>query len=121
MQRLCPVRERMRHVVERLLDLARLERVQSYRVVKAPFDGVITQRNVDVGALVNAGNTLLFRMAQNATLRNGANWSSDLPAELASAAAQTEESTVQAATPQAGSAPAAQDAPARGRLPGGRR
>ncbi len=43
--------------------------MQSYRLVKAPFDGVITLRNVDVGALVNAGNTLLFRIAQIATLR----------------------------------------------------
>ena len=50
-------------------NLARLDKVQSYRLVKAPFDGVITQRNVDVGALVNAGNTLLFRVAQTATLR----------------------------------------------------
>ena len=32
-------------------NLARLDEVQSYRVVKAPFDGVITLRNVDVGAL----------------------------------------------------------------------
>ncbi len=50
-------------------NLARLDTVQSYRVVKAPFDGVITLRNVDVGALVNAGNTLLFRVAQIDTLR----------------------------------------------------
>jgi len=50
-------------------NMARLEKMQNYRVVVAPFDGVITQRNVDVGALVNAGNTLLFRIAQVATLR----------------------------------------------------
>jgi RND family efflux transporter MFP subunit len=50
-------------------NLARLDNVQSYRLVKAPFDGVITQRNVDVGALVTAGNTLLFRVAQISTLR----------------------------------------------------
>ncbi len=50
-------------------NVARLDEVQGYRVVKAPFDGVITLRNVDVGALVNAGNTLLFRVAQTATLR----------------------------------------------------
>ena len=30
-------------------NLARLDEVQGYRVVKAPFDGVITLRNVDVG------------------------------------------------------------------------
>lgn len=50
-------------------NLARLERVQGYRIVKAPFDGVVTQRNVDVGALVSAGTTLLFRVAQVNTLR----------------------------------------------------
>ena len=50
-------------------NLARLDQVQSYRLVKAPFDGVITLRNVDVGALVNTGNTLLFRIAQINTLR----------------------------------------------------
>jgi len=50
-------------------NLSRLETLQGYREVKAPFDGVITQRNVDVGALVNAGSTLLFRIAQISTLR----------------------------------------------------
>jgi len=50
-------------------NLARLDQVQSYRVVKAPFDGVITLRDVDVGALVNSGSTLLFRIAQIGTLR----------------------------------------------------
>jgi RND family efflux transporter MFP subunit len=50
-------------------NLARLQEVQSYRAVKAPFDGVITLRNVDVGALVNAGTTLLYRVAQTGTLR----------------------------------------------------
>ena len=54
-------------------NLARLDKMQSYRLVKAPFDGVITLRNVDVGALVNAGNTLLFRIAQTATLRTYVN------------------------------------------------
>jgi len=50
-------------------NVARLDDMQRYRVVKAPFDGVITLRNVDVGALVNAGNTLLFRIAQTSMLR----------------------------------------------------
>jgi RND family efflux transporter MFP subunit len=50
-------------------NVARLDKLQSYRLVKAPFDGVITLRNVDTGALVNAGNTLLFRIAQISTLR----------------------------------------------------
>jgi RND family efflux transporter MFP subunit len=50
-------------------NLARLDDMQGYRVVKAPFDGVITQRNVDIGALVSTGTTLLYRIAQTATLR----------------------------------------------------
>ena len=54
-------------------NLSRLRNMQSYRLVRAPFDGVITQRNVDVGALVNAGNTLLYRVAQTEMLRTYVN------------------------------------------------
>jgi RND family efflux transporter MFP subunit len=50
-------------------NLARLQELEGYRIVKAPFEGVITLRNVDVGALVNAGETLLFRIAQTSTVR----------------------------------------------------
>lgn len=50
-------------------NLTRLQTVDGYRMVKAPFDGIVTQRNVDVGALVSTGNTLLFRVAQTHTLR----------------------------------------------------
>jgi RND family efflux transporter MFP subunit len=49
--------------------LARLTEMQGYTKVLAPFDGVITQRNIDVGALVNEGNTLLYRISQTARLR----------------------------------------------------
>jgi RND family efflux transporter MFP subunit len=51
----------------------RLRAVDAYRMVKAPFDGVITQRNVDVGALVSTGSTLLFRIAQTGMLRTYVN------------------------------------------------
>jgi RND family efflux transporter MFP subunit len=54
-------------------NLARLEEVQGYRVVKAPFDGVIIMRNVDLGALVTTGSTLLYRIAQTETLRTYVN------------------------------------------------
>jgi len=54
-------------------NLARLQELQGYRLVKAPFDGVITVRNVDVGALVSTGNTLLYRIAQTGTLRTYVN------------------------------------------------
>ena len=54
-------------------NLARLNEMQGYRVVKAPFAGVITLRNVDVGALVTSGNTMLYRIAQTGTLRTYVN------------------------------------------------
>ncbi len=54
-------------------NLSRLQELEGYRIVKAPFDGVITLRNVDIGALVNAGSTLLYRIAQTNTLRTYVN------------------------------------------------
>lgn len=50
-------------------NLARLNDLKSYLTVRAPFAGVITVRNVDVGALINEGNTLLFRIAQTGKMR----------------------------------------------------
>jgi RND family efflux transporter MFP subunit len=50
-------------------NLSRLNQMKTYQTVRAPFDGVITLRNVDTGALVNEGNTLLYRIAQTGTLR----------------------------------------------------
>jgi RND family efflux transporter MFP subunit len=51
----------------------RLEDLQSYEKVTAPFDGVITARNTDVGALIDAGaNTPgkeLFHLAATNQLR----------------------------------------------------
>jgi RND family efflux transporter MFP subunit len=52
---------------------AALEQVQSYRTVKAPFDGVITARNVDLGTLVQGGTPTtsqeMFRIANTDKLR----------------------------------------------------
>jgi RND family efflux transporter MFP subunit len=48
---------------------ARTEEIRAYLKVRAPFAGVVTLRNVEVGALVTAGNTLLFRIAQINPLR----------------------------------------------------
>jgi RND family efflux transporter MFP subunit len=51
----------------------RLAELQAFRQVRAPFAGVITARNVDVGALVSAGSGAsireMFRLAQTHTLR----------------------------------------------------
>ncbi|HTP33530.1 MAG TPA: efflux RND transporter periplasmic adaptor subunit [Candidatus Acidoferrales bacterium] len=50
-------------------NFARLNQLKTYQAVRAPFDGIITVRNIDTGVLVNEGNTLLFRIAQTGTLR----------------------------------------------------
>jgi len=54
-------------------NLRRLLDLQAYKKVRAPFDGVITVRNIDTGALITTGSTQLFRMAQYGTLRIFAN------------------------------------------------
>ena len=53
-------------------NLARLRELELFKRVVAPFDGVVTQRNTDVGALINAGQTpgnALFRVADTHRLR----------------------------------------------------
>jgi RND family efflux transporter MFP subunit len=54
-------------------NVRRLEQLQSFEKVYAPFDGIITARNTDIGALIDAGaNTQpkeLFHMAAIRTLR----------------------------------------------------
>lgn len=54
-------------------NVSRLEQLVAYEKVYAPFDGVITARNVDTGALVDADtNTAgkeLFHLASTSTLR----------------------------------------------------
>jgi RND family efflux transporter MFP subunit len=53
--------------------VARLEQMQGFEKIVAPFDGVITQRKTDFGDLVNAGNAgvgrELFRISQNNIVR----------------------------------------------------
>jgi len=54
-------------------NLARLEQMKAFARVTAPFDGVVTARNVDVGVLINSGNggatKEMFRVAQIQPLR----------------------------------------------------
>jgi RND family efflux transporter MFP subunit len=54
-------------------DVARLQELQAYKTVRAPFDGVITARNTDIGALINAGagtpSQELFHIASTSKLR----------------------------------------------------
>ncbi|MCU1330858.1 MAG: putative Co/Zn/Cd efflux system rane fusion protein [Bryobacterales bacterium] len=53
--------------------VGRLEQMQTYEKIVAPFDGVITERKTDSGDLVNAGNAgvgrELFRISQNNVVR----------------------------------------------------
>lgn len=50
-------------------NLQRLSEMQSFKTIRAPFDGIITLRNIDTGTLINTGSTLLFRIAQTNVLR----------------------------------------------------
>jgi RND family efflux transporter MFP subunit len=54
-------------------NVGRLQKLQGFNQVVAPFDGVVTRRNIDVGDLVNAGNggtgQALFAVAQVDPLR----------------------------------------------------
>ena len=44
-------------VVSNQANLASLEQQQSYERVVAPFSGVVTERRIDIGDLINAGNS----------------------------------------------------------------
>ena len=54
-------------------NVRRLEQLQSFEKVVAPFDGVITARNTDIGALIQAGDSTtpreLFHVVAIQTLR----------------------------------------------------
>ena len=53
-------------------NVARLEQLQSYEKVYAPFDGIITARETDIGALIDAGANApkeLFHIASISKLR----------------------------------------------------
>jgi RND family efflux transporter MFP subunit len=54
-------------------NVRQLQAMQSFEKVYAPYDGVITSRNTDIGDLINSGNTgpttQLFQIVQPETLR----------------------------------------------------
>jgi RND family efflux transporter MFP subunit len=60
-------------VQSRQATVSQLQQMQSFEKVYAPFDGVVTARSTDVGALINAGTATatreLFHMAATDTLR----------------------------------------------------
>ncbi len=52
-------------------NVSRLTQLKQYQTISAPFDGVISARNIDVGALITAGGggRELFRISKDETLR----------------------------------------------------
>ena len=60
-------------VASNAANVRRLEQTQGFQKIYAPFDGIITARNTDVGALIDAGSATagreLFRLADIHKLR----------------------------------------------------
>jgi RND family efflux transporter MFP subunit len=60
-------------VESNIANVRRLEQLQSFEKVYAPFDGIVTARNIDVGTLIDAGanpqSRELFHMTAIHTLR----------------------------------------------------
>ncbi|MBV9674396.1 MAG: efflux RND transporter periplasmic adaptor subunit [Verrucomicrobia bacterium] len=51
-------------------NLDRLTALEQFKLIKAPFDGIVTARNTDLGALVNSGSgNALFTISQVSPLR----------------------------------------------------
>jgi RND family efflux transporter MFP subunit len=50
--------------------VGRLQASEDFKILHAPFDGIVTARNTDIGAFIPAGSgTQLFRMAATSRLR----------------------------------------------------
>ena len=48
----------------------RLEALEAFKIIRAPFDGIVTARNTDIGAFIPLGSGIqLFRMARISPLR----------------------------------------------------
>ena len=57
-------------VVADQAQVGRLQALEDFKIILAPFDGIVTARNTDIGAFVPAGSgTQLFRMAATSRLR----------------------------------------------------
>jgi RND family efflux transporter MFP subunit len=54
-------------------EVDRLTALEHFKRIRAPFDGVVTQRNTDIGALINAGSSgngpQMFRVADTHEMR----------------------------------------------------
>ena len=57
-------------VVADQAQVGRLQALEDFKILRAPFDGIVTARNTDIGDYIAAGSgTQLFRMAATSRLR----------------------------------------------------
>jgi RND family efflux transporter MFP subunit len=57
-------------VVADQAQVGRLQALEDFKIIHAPFDGIVTARNTDIGAYIPLGSgTQLFRMAATSRLR----------------------------------------------------
>jgi RND family efflux transporter MFP subunit len=72
-ERLSAYKQAQSDLAAAVANVSRLRSLQGFNKVAAPFDGVVTRRNIDVGDLVDAGNSgtgrALFSVAQVDPLR----------------------------------------------------
>jgi RND family efflux transporter MFP subunit len=69
-QRVADYASRQADVTAAEANLQRLEELQQFETITAPFDGVISTRNIDVGDLISAASgPELFHISQSGTLR----------------------------------------------------
>jgi membrane fusion protein, multidrug efflux system len=64
-------------------NVGQLEAMEAFKVLRAPFDGTVTSRNTDIGALINAGSGIpLFIISQVSPLRVYVNVPESLAASI---------------------------------------
>jgi membrane fusion protein (multidrug efflux system) len=94
-QKIADARAKRAIVDEARANVSRLQELESYKQVVAPYSGVITARNTEVGALIDAGGTTpgkaLYRLAAADRLRVFA----DIPEAWSALATVGQEATIE--------------------------
>ncbi len=94
-QRLADAQAKRAVLEEMRANVSRLQQLESFKQVVAPFAGVITARSTEVGALIDAGGagpgTVLYQLAATDHLRVFA----DIPETYASLAAVGQDATIE--------------------------
>jgi RND family efflux transporter MFP subunit len=63
-------RENQAMIMADQANINQLEALEAFKIIRAPFDGIVTARNTDLGDYIAAGSgTQLFRMQQTSPLR----------------------------------------------------